>query len=110
MASVFKNALKAGVGTTPVTCYTAPVGGSATIIGLTIANVADTAVYVDIKVVDVSEVVTAHLAKQIMIPVRGSLIVVGGEQKVVLEAGDYFSVSSSVSAGADVVGSLLEVV
>jgi hypothetical protein len=39
----------------------------------------------------------------------GSLIVVGGEQKVVLEIGDAVSVTSSAATSADVICSYLEV-
>ena len=43
------------------------------------------------------------------IPVGGSLIVVGGDQKIVLMTGDKISVLSNTASSADVIMSFLEI-
>jgi mannose-6-phosphate isomerase class I len=109
MASTFKNALKSGVGTTPVVCYTTPVSTTTTVIGLSIANTHNATIYVDVDVTDTSAGVTAKAGKQLLVPVRGSIIVIGGDQKLVLEAGDIVTITSSTANSADVIMSVLEV-
>jgi hypothetical protein len=43
------------------------------------------------------------------VPVGGSLVIVGGDQKVVLEAADALKVVTSAASSADVVISYLEI-
>jgi hypothetical protein len=52
--------------------------------------------------------VTAYLVKTAPIPPGASVVVVGGDQKVVAETTDVIKVISSVAASADVVMSILE--
>ena len=107
MANTFKNSITAGV-STAADVYTCPSGTTATVIGLTVANIdLSNVAAVDVKVVDTSESVTAHIVKAGPVPVNGSLVAVGGNQKVVLETGDKINVTSA-TANSDVVISLLE--
>ena len=39
----------------------------------------------------------------------GALVPIGGDQKLVLEAGDYLQVNTSVASSADVITSILEI-
>jgi hypothetical protein len=50
-----------------------------------------------------------YLIKTATVPVGGSLVIVGGDQKVVLEAADVLKVVTSAASSADVVCSLLEI-
>ena len=109
MASTFKNSLRAGTGTTPVVCYTAPSATTTTVIGLSVANTHTANIYVDVVLTDISEAVSAYVGKQLMVPTRGSIIAVGGDQKLVLEAGDTITVTSSTASSADIIVSVLEV-
>jgi len=49
-----------------------------------------------------------YLVKDALIVQGGSNIMVGGEQKIVLEATDFLSVTSSLANSADVIVSVLE--
>ena len=49
------------------------------------------------------------LTKQTSIPYGQTLVPVGGDQKIVLEAGDYLQVQSSTASSIDVIVSLLEI-
>lgn len=110
MANTFKNSVTAGV-STATACYTCPAATTATVIGCTVSNIDTSAVAsVDVQVVDVSPDpdVTAHIVKGAPVPVNGSLVAIGGDQKVVLEAGDQISVTST-TANSDVIVSVLEI-
>ena len=50
-----------------------------------------------------------HLVKAAPIPVGSSLVVVGGDQKVVMEPGDTITVKSDTASSADVVLSHLDI-
>lgn len=108
MANTFKNAVQASIGDSTVDVYTAGSGVTATIIGAAVANRHSAAINVDVTITDTSGSVTAYLVKAAPIPVGGSLVVVGGDQKVVLETGDKISVVSDTASSADAVISVLE--
>lgn len=107
MANVFKNAAAAGVGTTATTIYTSPTLTTATIIGLTIANVHTAPVYVN--VIATINSTDYYLIKAAAVPLGGSLVPIGGDQKVVLKAADSIKISSSAASSVDVVLSALEI-
>lgn len=99
MATTFKGQESVGI-TTSTVVYTAPALTTGTIIGLTVANTtAGTATISVLKN-------TAKLVHNAPVPVGGSLIAVGGDQKVVVNAGHTISVVSD--ALVDVVVSIME--
>jgi hypothetical protein len=107
MANQFKNQGTAAIGITAVTIYTAPALTTSTVIGLTLANTHTTPVYASVLVnISGSDF---YLIKDALIPVGGALVPVGGEQKLVLEAGDIIKVVSSVAASVDTIVSVLEI-
>lgn len=100
MANNFKSYQQTSV-TTEQTVYTGPVDTQSTIIGMTVANTSTNAVMVDVKLN------TAYLVKGAPVPLGGSLVVIGGNQKVVVEPTDTISVSASNTV--DVITSALEI-
>ena len=108
MPNNFKNATNTGIGTNLTSVYTAGSGVTATIIGMTCANTTNSSVNVTVKVTDTSASATASVVSIAPIPSGGSLVVVGGNQKLVLETGDILKVQSSASSSIDVVLSILE--
>jgi len=52
---------------------------------------------------------SVYLVKAAPIPVGGALVVIGGDQKVVMEPGDAIKVTSDTAASADVVLSHLDI-
>lgn len=77
-----------------------------TIIGLSLANVGAANVTGSVRL-NKSGGANSFLVKDALIPLGGALAVVGGDQKVVLEAGDTITAYSSASASIDVVTSYL---
>ena len=106
MASTVKSAIAADIGITPVTLYTAPALTTTTVIGLSICNVYTSGIIAKVTVVKGGT--TAHLIKDVPLPYGSSLVVVGGDQKVVLAAGDYIQIASDITSSIDAVASVLE--
>ena len=109
MANVFKNSVTGSIGTSSTKVYEAPSLTTTTVIGVSVANIVNENASVDVSITDDSETKTAYLVKNGLVTEGGSLVVVGGEQKVVLETGDYISVVSTVADSIDVVVSVLEI-
>ena len=109
MANTFKNYTSRNMGTTAsaIGSYTVPSATQTTVIGLTLANVLATAITVDVFLNDGSN--DTHIVKDAEILPGSSLVVVGGEQKVVLEATHSIKVASSDATSVDAVMSVLEI-
>ena len=97
-----------GIYSSIVGSYTVPASTATTVIGLTCANVLTTAITVDVILYNPSDGPT-HIVKDATVPAGGSLVVVGGDQKVVMQTGDQILVSSSASGSCDVIMSILEI-
>lgn len=109
MASEFKRKTQRDVGTslTAIEDYSCPANTIATVIGLSVANKTSNTIFVD-ATLDTGSANT-YLIKTAPVPIGGTLIVVGGDQKVVLEAGDQVRVESDTANSADVIMSILEI-
>jgi hypothetical protein len=107
MANTFKNFFSKNVGTSPATVYTCPSATQTTVIGLSVANTTASPITTDVYIT--SSAVDYYLIKSGVVPVGGSLVVVGGDQKVVLEAADDLKVVTSAASSADAVASVLEI-
>lgn len=107
MANTFKSYGSSGVGTSFVDVYTAPASTTATVIGLSVANTSAGIVTVDVAVT--KGATDYYLVKGASIPVGGALVVVGADQKAVLETGNKIKVKSSVAASVDGFISVLEI-
>lgn len=108
MASLFKNFTAQAVGTTANNVYNPTTSGiQSTVIGMTIANIVTSPIYVSIFLNDGSA--NTYLVKNAIVPVGGSLVPVGGDQKVVLEQNNSLYVVSDTASSADVIISALEI-
>jgi len=108
MANSFKLKTSTGVGTSPATVYTTPSSTETTIIGLSVANIGASAIEVDVQLEN-NDGDNIYIVKAAPVPVGGSLVVVGGDQKVVMEASDILKVTSDTASSADVALSILEI-
>jgi uncharacterized protein (UPF0212 family) len=108
MANTFKNKLGVGVGTSESSVYTVPSSTTTTVIGLSVANVTGSNITVDIRVYDSSANSHAYVIKTGAVFTGGTLVAVGGDQKLVLEAADIIKVVASASSSADVIISYME--
>jgi hypothetical protein len=109
MANTFKNNTLKSAGVSAQNAYTAGVGVSATIIGMSIANIITTPITASVILSGGTITGNVFLVKDATIAPGGSLVPIGGDQKVVLEAGDYLQVNTSIASSADVITSILEI-
>jgi hypothetical protein len=113
MANAFLCETDTGIGTSPATVFTCPSSTETTIIGLSVANIVTSQITVDV-ILDASGRTSGaedavYLVKAAPVPVGGTLVVVGGDQKVVMEPGDIITVTSDTASSADVVLSHLDI-
>jgi hypothetical protein len=109
MANTFKNSISGSIGVTETTVYTTPALTTSTVIGISVANVESSNISVSVKIYDSSASTDVFLVKNALISPGSNLVLVGGEQKVVLEPADYLTLESSVADSADIVVSVLEI-
>lgn len=107
MANNFKSFPSKDVGTSPATVYTCPSATQTTLIGMSMANTSASPITTDAYIT--RSAVNYYLIKGAVVPVGGSLVIVGGDQKIVLQAADVLNVVNSAAASGDCFASLLEI-
>ena len=113
MANAFLSETDTAIGTSAASVLTCGASTETTVIGMSIANIVTSQIAVDVQL-DASGRTSGaedsvYLVKSAPIPVGGSLVVVGGDQKVVMEPGDIIKVTSDTASSADVVISHLDI-
>lgn len=108
MATAYKNHLADGIGTGGSSVYTVPANTTAAAIGMTVANTTSASISVDVKVISAS-LQTAYLVKGASIDKGSTLVPIGGDQKIVLEAGDQIQVTSNTASSCDAILSVVEI-
>ncbi len=107
MANNFTRYLNKDVGTSAATVVTVGSSTQTTVIGLSLANTSTAPItvsaYVTVSGTDY------YLIKSATVPVGGSLVIVGGDQKFVMVTGDVLKVISSAASSADVITSVLNI-
>ena len=108
MANSFKIKTDTAVGTSPATIYTCPAATQTTIIGLSISNIVASQITVDVQLEN-NDGDNIYLVKAAPVPVGSALVVVGGDQKVVMEESDVLKVTTNTASSGDVALSILEI-
>lgn len=108
MANAFKLVTDTGVGTSAATVHTGAASTETTIIGLSVANIHTAQIEVDVQLEN-NDGDNIYLIKAAPVPVGSSLVVIGGEQKVVMNSSDVLKVTSNTASSADVALSILEI-
>ena len=107
MPNTFKNSTVNAVGTAAINAYVCPAATQTTAIGMTIANLDTNAITANVMLNAAGS--NVYVLKNATIAPGGALVPIGGDQKLVLEAGDYLHVNTSTSSSADVIVSVLEI-
>ena len=113
MANSFLSETDTAIGTSAASVLTCGASTETTVIGMSIANIVTSQITVDVQL-DASGRTSGaedsvYLVKGAPIPVGGSLVVIGGDQKVGMEPGDIIKVTSDTASSADVVISHLDI-
>ena len=93
MANTFTSYLNKDVGTSAATVVTVGAATQTTLIGFSAANTTSSPVTVDAYIT--RSAVNYYLIKGATVPVGGTLVIVGGDQKVVLIASDALKIVRS---------------
>ena len=109
MASTFKTATSADVGTSLTTVYTCPSGTTSTIIGLYLCNQSGGAIEGTAQFFDSSSSTHISLTHGTPIPSGTTIVAVGGDGKVVLEATDEIKIDCSVADKVSGTLSIMEI-
>lgn len=109
MANTFSRKVSRNIGTslTSVGSYTVGGGVVTTVIGLSVCNTTTSPITVDVTVYDGAN--STYLVKGAGVPVGNAFVPIGGDEKVVLIAGDSIQVKSSAASSVDAVMSILEI-
>ena len=113
MANAFKKKTSKGIGTalTQVGSYAVPSSTETTVIGLSVSNVTGSSVDVDVALSATMANTTndISLGTSIPVPSGSTVVLVGGDQKLVMEPTDLIKVKSSAASSVDVCMSILEI-
>ena len=103
----FKSVATANIGT-GATLVSDTVSSSTvhTIIGFSVANITGNAITIT-ATLNKNAGNTAYMVKSATVASGGAIVIVGGDQKVVLEEGDDMKVESSAATSADAIVSYL---
>jgi multisubunit Na+/H+ antiporter MnhE subunit len=109
MATLFKNKVVNTVGVLPVDVYETDASTRATVIGMSLTNLTQSFVYVDVLMQDDTSV-TGYYLKQTLLPANTSLRVVATGEKLIIAPSNKLQVRSSINDSVDVVLSFVEIV
>lgn len=107
MANTFTSYVNKDVGTSAATVVTVGAATQTTVIGMSCANTTTSPVTVSAYITRSGT--DYYLIKGATVPVGGALVIVGGDQKIVLTASDVLKVVSSAAASIDAVTSVLNI-
>ena len=109
MANAFKTFTARDIDASSTTIYTCPSSTETTIIGLNIANILGVSITVTVELYDGGGNDPTHIVKDAIVPVGSSLVAVGGDQKIVMNATDILKIKGSQTDCCDAVLSVLEI-
>ena len=109
MATFFRNHVETEIGTNEVVLYETAPNERSTIIGLSLTNLTQDFVYVDVQVTD-DENIKGFYVKQALIAANTSLRLVTDGEKLILAPDNKISVTASSPASIDAILSYVEVV
>ena len=123
MANTFRNKTSKAVGTSffqvgansagasQSGAYAVPSSTETTVIGLSVSNVTTSSVDVDVALSATMANTTndISLGTTIPVPAGSTVVLIGGDQKIVLNVGHKIIVTSDTASSADVIMSFLEI-
>lgn len=108
MATFFKNSIINDIGTTPVTVISNDPARRSTVIGLSLANLTESLVTVDVEVSTLTS--SGYYIKGVHIPPNQSLKVVTNGEKLIIAENGTLTITCDTAAGVDAVVSYVDIV
>lgn len=109
MANTFNRKLSRNIGTslTAIGSYTVGASTKTVVVGLILSNTTGGTINVDATLHDGSN--DHYLVKNAPISSGGSLVIIGGDQKIVLTTNDSIKIKSDTASSLDAVMSIMEI-
>lgn len=109
MATYFRNSVHKEIGTTQVTVLDNSNNSKLTVVGISLANVSESNLFVDVTVTDDQDV-EVHYVKQVMLPPNSSMRLIAGGEKLILGNDNQIKVNSNLDASVDAIVSYVEII
>lgn len=109
MATFFRNIVVKEIGTVDQTVLTTDGVTRSTIIGMSLANLTESTIFINVKVKDENNIEGFYL-KEVLIPPDTSLRVLSAGEKLVLNTNNALLISSSLPISIDAVISYVDIV
>ena len=109
MATLFKNKVINNIGVVPVDVYETDASTRATVIGMSLTNLTQSFVYVDVLIQDDTSV-TGYYLKETLLPANTSLRVVNQGEKLIVAPSNKVQIRANIDDAVDVVLSFVEIV
>jgi hypothetical protein len=109
MATVFKNVLLSGLGTSPTTVLTSNGSATTTVIGMSLSNTTPDIVQLNIQIQDTVASTSAYYVYGLTIPPNSSARVVSGGEKLNLGPLTNVIMTSNTASSLDLVMSWVEI-
>lgn len=109
MATFFKNKVINNIGVLPVDIIETNASTRVTVIGMSITNLTESFVYVNVLIQDDTSI-TGYYLRETLVPANSSLRLVTQGEKLILAPSNKMQVSASVNDAVDVVVSYVEIV
>jgi hypothetical protein len=110
MATNFRNAIEANVGTTERTLITAGPASKNTIIGFSVTNLTEGVVVFSVKMSDGGETPSVgYFVRNVPIPPNQSLRIINGGEKLILAPNNIISIVADQNNALDVIASYVEI-
>jgi hypothetical protein len=110
MATLFKNNLISGLGTTETTILTTAGNARTTVVGLSLANLTGSIILASIRISDPIAGTAAYYMKDVIIPPNQSLRAVNGGERLILGASTSLLLKANTDSSLDVVMSYIEII
>jgi len=109
MATYFRNTVNKEIGINPVTVLDNSNNSKMTVVGISLANVSESNLFVDVTVTNDLDV-EVHYVKQVMLPPNSSMRLIAGGEKLILGNDNQIKVKSNLADSIDAIVSYVEII
>lgn len=108
MANYFRNSIQKNIGSTPVTMVDNTNNSKLTVVGISLANVSESNLFIDVTVTNELDV-EGYFIKEVMLPPNSSLRLIAGGEKLILGNDNQLKVKSNLESSVDAIVSYVEI-